>query len=101
MSTYDFINPGGQCSAGVRLLAIVYVFLSSGSCSTNHCTVVLQVSSYDLINPGGQYSARVRLLGSYHPQLAAQADQTDGQDIDDPLYGNVGGEEEQVGVCYI
>eukprot|EP00878_Enallax_costatus_P033054 GHUV01036431.1.p1 GENE.GHUV01036431.1~~GHUV01036431.1.p1 ORF type:complete len:250 (+),score=82.46 GHUV01036431.1:458-1207(+) len=58
--------------------------------------VLREVSSYDLINPGGQYSARVRLLGSYHPLLAAHADQTDGQDIDDPLYGNVGGAQEQV-----
>lgn len=39
----------------------------------------------------------MRLLGSYHPRLAAQASQSDGQDIDDPLYGNVGGKEQQVG----
>lgn len=56
----------------------------------------LQVSSYDLINPGGRYSSRVRLLGSFHPQLAAQSHIPDGQDIDDALYGNEGGMEEQV-----
>jgi hypothetical protein len=58
--------------------------------------VCLQVSSYDLINPGGRYSSRVRLLGSFHPQLASQTKTPDGQDIDDALYGNEGGEEEQV-----
>jgi hypothetical protein len=60
------------------------------------------VSSYDLINPGGHYSTRVRLLGSFHPQLsaAAAANPIDGQDIDDPLYGNAGGPEEEVSVVY-
>jgi hypothetical protein len=38
----------------------------------------------------------VRLLGSFHPQLAAQSHIPDGQDIDDALYGNEGGMEEQV-----
>eukprot|EP00879_Flechtneria_rotunda_P006500 GHRR01006832.1.p1 GENE.GHRR01006832.1~~GHRR01006832.1.p1 ORF type:complete len:263 (+),score=136.22 GHRR01006832.1:3-791(+) len=60
--------------------------------------VLREVSSYDLINPGGHYSARVRLLGSFHPRLAAQAAQSDGQDIDDPLYGNMGGEQQQAAV---
>jgi hypothetical protein len=55
-----------------------------------------QVSSYDLINPGGRYSSRVRLLGSFHLQLASQTQTPDGQDIDDALYGNEGGQEEQV-----
>jgi hypothetical protein len=54
------------------------------------------VSSYDLINPGGYYSARVRVLGSFHPVLSQRSNQTDGQDIDDPLYGNIGGQQEQV-----
>lgn len=61
------------------------------------CSGVVQVSSYDLINPGGHYSSRVRLLGSFHPQLASHTQTPDGQDIDDALYGNEGGEEEQVG----
>jgi hypothetical protein len=56
----------------------------------------VQVSSYDLINPGGYYSARVRVLGSFHPVLSQRASQADGQDIDDPLYGNFGGQQEQV-----
>jgi hypothetical protein len=56
----------------------------------------MQVSSYDLINPGGCYSARVRVLGSFHPVLSQRDGQTDAQDIDDPLYGNIGGQEEQV-----
>jgi hypothetical protein len=62
--------------------------------------VYTQVSSYDLINPGGRYSSRVRLLGSFHPQLAAQDTVPDGMDIDDALYGNEGGEDEQVCTCH-
>ncbi|KAF8057642.1 ptpA [Scenedesmus sp. PABB004] len=56
--------------------------------------VLREVSSYDLINPGGHYSARVRLLGSFHPRLATKAGQADAQDLDDALYGNVGGQAE-------
>ena len=39
---------------------------------------------------------QVRRLGEFHPTLSKNTE-PDGQDIDDPLYGNVGGEEEQVG----
>ncbi|WIA42861.1 hypothetical protein OEZ86_008786 [Tetradesmus obliquus] len=57
--------------------------------------VLREVSSYDLINPGGYYSARVRVLGSFHPVLGKRNSLTDAQDIDDPLYGNTGGQKEQ------
>lgn len=54
-----------------------------------------QVSVYDTINPDGNYCRKVRLLGSFHPQLAVRVG-PDAADIDDPLYGNVGGAAEQV-----
>ena len=38
---------------------------------------------------------QVRRLGDFHPVLSQRRD-PDGQDIDDPLYGNPGGEEEKV-----
>ena len=38
---------------------------------------------------------KVRLLGEYHKGFAATED-PDGQDIDDPLYGNANGPDEQV-----
>jgi len=41
----------------------------------------------------------VRRLGEYHPGLAATKDQ-EGQDIGDPLYGNAGGVDELVGICF-
>ena len=55
----------------------------------------VQVSVYDTISKGIQYTKRVRRLGEFHPDLGPSK-ATDGQDIDDPLYGNVGGAEEQV-----
>ena len=55
----------------------------------------LQVSVYETINRAQQYSKKVRMLGEFHPQLA-QTKVQDGQDIDDPLYGNMGGPDEQV-----
>lgn len=59
---------------------------------------MLQVSSYDLINKGGNYSLKVRRLGEFHPRLSLSKE-PDGQDIDDPLYGNVGGQQEKVSSC--
>ena len=59
----------------------------------------LQVSVYDTINKDAQYSLKVRRLGEYHPGLAATKDQ-EGQDIGDPLYGNVGGVDELVADYY-
>ncbi|KAL3131755.1 hypothetical protein ABBQ38_007474 [Trebouxia sp. C0009 RCD-2024] len=55
--------------------------------------VLREVSVYDTINKDAQYSLKVRRLGEYHPGLAATKDQ-EGQDIGDPLYGNVGGVDE-------
>lgn len=52
-----------------------------------------QISVYDTINKGGQYTQKVRRLGEFHPVIGG-ATENDGQDIDDPLYGNVGGEIE-------
>ena len=54
----------------------------------------LQVSVFDTINSAGGYSRRVRRLGEFHPQLA-KIKSPDAQDIDDPLYGNVGGAAEK------
>lgn len=54
----------------------------------------LQVSVFDTINAAGGYSRRVRRLGEFHPRLA-KIKSPDGQDIDDPLYGNVGGAAEK------
>ena len=60
-------------------------------------SVSLQISVYDTINQGGHYSEKVRRLGEFHPELGAKKERgSDAQDIDDPLYGNVGGEEELV-----
>lgn len=59
----------------------------------------MQVSVYDTINKDAQYSLKVRRLGEYHSGLAATKDQ-EGQDIGDPLYGNVGGVDELVGTCF-
>lgn len=53
------------------------------------------MSVYDTINPDGNYCRKVRLLGSFHPELAVRVG-PDAADIDDPLYGNVGGAAEQV-----
>lgn len=54
-----------------------------------------QVSVFDTINSSGNYSKRVRRLGEFHPRLA-EIMTPDGQDIDDPLYGNEGGASEMV-----
>ena len=54
-----------------------------------------QVSVYDTIDKEGGYSGKVRLLGEFHPSMATNIE-PGGQDIDDPLYGNVGGAEEKV-----
>ena len=51
---------------------------------------------YDTINKGGNYTKKVRRLGEFHPELG-NALEYDGQDIDDPLYGNEGGDTERVG----
>ena len=53
------------------------------------------MSVYETINRAQQYSKKVRRLGEFHPQLA-QSKAQDGQDIDDPLYGNMGGADEEV-----
>jgi hypothetical protein len=57
----------------------------------------VQVSVYDTINKAGNYTAKVRMLGQFHRQLGASKE-PDGMDINDPLYGNVGGEDEQVAI---
>ena len=55
---------------------------------------------FDTINTKGNYSKRVRRLGEFHPQLA-KIMTPDGQDIDDPLYGNKGGATEKVSLCHL
>mmetsp|Transcript_6353 Transcript_6353/g.18261 ORF Transcript_6353/g.18261 Transcript_6353/m.18261 type:complete len:314 (-) Transcript_6353:410-1351(-) len=59
--------------------------------------VLREVSVYDTINTSGNYSVKVRMLGEYHSSLAGSKE-PDGQDINDPLYGNFGGEEEKEAV---
>ncbi|KAK9909328.1 hypothetical protein WJX75_000581 [Coccomyxa subellipsoidea] len=59
--------------------------------------VLREVSVFDTINSMGNYSKRVRRLGEFHPQLAKMMT-PDGQDIDDPLYGNKGGATEKEAV---
>lgn len=55
----------------------------------------MQISVYDTINKEGKYTQKVRRLGEFHPVLKERPE-ADGQDIDDPLYGNVGGKAELV-----
>ena len=50
---------------------------------------------YDTINKSGNYTKKVRRLGEFHPELS-KAVGSEAQDVDDPLYGNVGGEYELV-----
>ena len=51
---------------------------------------MLQISVFDTINKHGKYTQKVRRLGEFHPELRS-GQGNDGQDIDDPLYGNDGG----------
>lgn len=64
-------------------------------CPEAEVLLIGQVSVFDTINSMGNYSKRVRRLGEFHPQLA-KIMTPDGQDIDDPLYGNKGGATEKV-----
>lgn len=56
---------------------------------------MLQISVFDTINKSGKYSQKVRRLGEFHPILSKERG-SEAQDIEDALYGNVGGEEELV-----
>ncbi|GIL73462.1 hypothetical protein Vretimale_17671 [Volvox reticuliferus] len=71
--------------------------------------VMREVSSFELINRTTQFSHKVRRLGEFlgasatHgsgaiPQYGGEADELD---IEDPLYGNVGGEEEEQAVMRV
>lgn len=70
-----------------------------------------EVSSYDLVNRTLQLSRKVRRLGEFRtagqftpgggpsgPGLMPWDDAVDAQDIDDPLYGNTGGAEQEAAV---
>ncbi|EFJ45244.1 hypothetical protein VOLCADRAFT_106057 [Volvox carteri f. nagariensis] len=65
--------------------------------------VMREVSSFELINRTAQFSYKVRRLGEFLPAPEAQEPPAvmqystagDEMDIEDPLYGNVGGEEEE------
>ncbi|GMH43387.1 hypothetical protein BSKO_11309 [Bryopsis sp. KO-2023] len=59
--------------------------------------VLREVSVFDTILKGKGYSRKVRRLGEFHPQLKQVTD-PDGQDIDDPLYGNPGSDKEMEAV---
>lgn len=52
--------------------------------------VMREISVFDTINKYGKYTQKVRRLGEFHPELRS-GNGNDGQDIDDPLYGNDGG----------
>ena len=93
---FDNIHPFPRHSSNVSCYSLVFTTCGLVLCGLLPA-VVPQVSAYDLIYPGKRYCARVRLLGSYHPGLAGSSD-PEGSDIVDPLYGNVGGQEEQVGM---
>ncbi|GLC34835.1 hypothetical protein PLESTB_001169400 [Pleodorina starrii] len=63
--------------------------------------VMREVSSFDLINRTTQFSYKVRRLGEFiadpvadgsAPQYGSEGDEVD---IEDPLYGNLGGDEEE------
>lgn len=60
--------------------------------------VLREVAVFDKINPGGHYAARVKQLGSYAapgramPLRPAPSDKD--PDINDPLWGNLRGEED-------
>lgn len=55
--------------------------------------VLREVSVYDTISKEARYSLKVRRLGEWHPQLRRMI-APDAQDIEDALYGNVGGQQE-------
>ena len=57
--------------------------------------VLREVSVYDTVQKERQFSRKVRRLGDFHPQMKHSED-SDGQDIDDPLYGNYGGDVARV-----
>lgn len=61
--------------------------------------VLKDVAVLDTINPGGFYSARIRLLGPFAATSTSfrpsKMPWVFGEGIEDPLYGNVGGETEQ------
>eukprot|EP00210_Caulerpa_lentillifera_P006713 g6415.t1 len=59
--------------------------------------VLREISVYDTIQKEKRYSVKVRRLGEFHPKLKLN-EQTDGQDIDDPLYGNYGGTSTRIQV---
>ncbi|KAK9798148.1 hypothetical protein WJX73_009718 [Symbiochloris irregularis] len=60
--------------------------------------VLREVAVFDTINPGGHYAERVRLLGSYAVPGRARplrpAPSSQDPDISDPLWGNLGGEDD-------
>eukprot|EP01024_Parvocaulis_polyphysoides_P025205 TRINITY_DN23013_c1_g1_i3.p2 TRINITY_DN23013_c1_g1~~TRINITY_DN23013_c1_g1_i3.p2 ORF type:complete len:188 (+),score=55.53 TRINITY_DN23013_c1_g1_i3:193-756(+) len=57
--------------------------------------VLREVTVYDTIDKGGNYSKKVRKLGGFTKTAQSGLDEGD---IDDPLYGNIGGEEEKEAV---
>lgn len=57
--------------------------------------VLREISVYDTVQKETQFSRKVRRLGEFHPQMK-DSEAYDGQEIDDPLYGNYGGEETKV-----
>mmetsp|Transcript_36474 Transcript_36474/g.107716 ORF Transcript_36474/g.107716 Transcript_36474/m.107716 type:complete len:334 (-) Transcript_36474:21-1022(-) len=64
--------------------------------------VLRQLTKSDLLSSNGRLCDKVRLLGEFHPALSQNTTEPGAQDIDDPLYGNVGGDEELHAVrgCY-
>ncbi|KAI7843239.1 hypothetical protein COHA_003073 [Chlorella ohadii] len=63
--------------------------------------VLREVSVFDTIKSWGlgpSYSSKVRRLGEFNPAVSPAAANPEEGDIEDPLYGNVGGEEELAAV---
>ncbi|GIL49691.1 hypothetical protein Vafri_5981 [Volvox africanus] len=71
--------------------------------------VMREVSSFELINRTTHFSEKVRRLGEFLAPLATHGSaavsqyggEADELDIEDPLYGNVGGEEEEQAVMRV
>lgn len=65
--------------------------------------VLREISVFDTIHPDAKYSLKVRLLGEFRGMQTGNicgsgGDGTTADDIDDPLYGNAGGEKETAAV---
>jgi hypothetical protein len=73
-----------QCSKGIGKKWKIYI---SSPLQFNASDVLKEVTVYEAIDKEGRYSYKVRRLGEFCRKRTVE-------DIDDPLYGNMGGPEE-------